>query len=319
MMKNSHLSKIVLTKFAPQKTTIFFQFSCSFWKAWFCSSLFHWKSDIQMNFFGKRSQILKQTFSYTMRIWNDIFQNVRFLIENLWSRQISKTTFFEWSYFGKNLIFEKSGFEFNFFWKIRFRWKNLIWKKLIWLNLHRRKQQNFSFFLLFFKRHDFEANLFVENKSLKWSFFRKKRISFWSKFFRRKGAFERKFFQHVRFWMETFSFRQTSKTKLLEKSSFGGKLFSKKQGLSSIFLRNQVMMKNSHLSKIVLTKFAPQKTTIFFQFSCSFWKAWFCSSLFHWKSDIQMNFFLEKGVRFWSKLFPTQWEFEMTFFKMSET
>ena len=92
-----------------------------------------------------KSLVLKQIFSLKISVWSEvlskkrirlwckvfprnwdfelkIFHLVRFWIENLSSRKISKTKLFEESFFGENLVSENSGFEFNFYWEIRFRW-----------------------------------------------------------------------------------------------------------------------------------------------------------------------------------------------------
>ena len=140
-----------------------------------------------MKFSEKKNQILKQMFSCTMKIWKEKFpkcqvlnwdffvpadfENKTFWIINLWRKS----------------NFRKIYFEFNFCSEISFRWKIHISELTFWLNLLRKKNKIFNF-RAEFKRHGFEANLFIENQSLK-------RI-----FLKKSHPLKQFFFYKLRFW-----------------------------------------------------------------------------------------------------------------------
>ena len=107
-------------------------------------------------------------------------------------------------------------------------------------------------FRAYFKKHDSEANLFIENQCLKWSSFEKK-IRIWSKLFPRKWDFELKIFQQVRFWNENFSFRKIFENKIFRIIIFQRKTNFEKFKFWIQFMRNKFSMKNSYVKKIVLT------------------------------------------------------------------
>ena len=171
--------------------------------------------------------------------------------------------------------------------------------KSLWLNLIRRKQQ-FSTFRAYVKKHDSEANLFIENQCLKWSSFEEK-IRLWSKPYPGKWDFELKAIHQVRFWIEHFSSRKISKTKIFEWTYSREKLFSKKnQVLNSIFEKQDFGEKITSTKSFWLNLLSRKQQT--FHFACLFWKAWFWSKPFHWKSDFETGI-SEKKFEFWSEVF----------------
>ena len=112
-------------------------------------------------------------------------------------RKISKSQFLNWEFFVP-ADFEYKNFQINIFWR-----RNIFQKLSFWVqfllrnqisikNSHLKKRRfdsicsadNNKFFTLrvYFKRHDFEASLPIENQSLKWNSL-KKRFRFWSIFF----------------------------------------------------------------------------------------------------------------------------------------
>ena len=158
---------------------------------------------------------MKQFFSYKMRFWNDIFS--KFQIVN-WEFFVPAD--FEYKTF-RIIIF----WRWNIFQKLSFWIEFLLRNQVSMKNSHLKKKRfdsicsadNNKFFTLraHFKRHDFVANSFIENQRLKWNF-PKKTIRFWSKRFPVQWKFEKNNFQNVRFLIESFSFRQISKTNLFE-------------------------------------------------------------------------------------------------------
>ena len=144
-------------------------------------------------------------------------------------RKISNTQFLNWEFF-LPADFEYKNFQINIFWR-----RNIFQKLSFWVQFFIEKSDfdqkfttekkrsdsicstennNFFTFRAYFKRHDFEASLPLENQSLKWNSL--KWFRFWSIPFPLKWDFELKVFQHVRFWIENLSSRKISKTKLFE-------------------------------------------------------------------------------------------------------
>ena len=214
-IKTSRLRNNVLTRFAPRTTTSF-SLCVLILKAWLCSKFLIENKILKWNFQKKRHQILEQTFSCTMKIWNEkfpkcqvcfelkIFHPGRFRKQNFSKNHILEKKYFPETQFLSSIFIEKSGYDEKF-----------TSKKSRFDSLCSAENNKFSTFRAHFKRHVFDANFFIENQSLKWNF-PKKRIRFWSKRFPVQWKFEKKNFQNVRFLIESFSFRQISKTNLFE-------------------------------------------------------------------------------------------------------
>ena len=168
-------------------------FSCSFWKAWRCSKLFHWKSEFEMKISEKNNQILKQTFSCTMKIWNEKFPKCQVL---------NWEFFFPAVFQNKNfriIIFQrKSNFENIRFWIQLLRNKDFnekfICEKNRFDSVCFTESNPTSAFRTYFKKHDSEANFFIGNRCLKWSSFEKKESDYEAKFFLEIEILNWKFF-----------------------------------------------------------------------------------------------------------------------------
>ena len=171
-LKNSCVKKIVLPQFAPQKAT-----------------------EISLFVLILKSTILKQIFSLKISVWNEVLLKKRI---RLWSKLFPRKWDFELKTFNKS-EFELSYFVAEDFWKQYFPNNHSLEKKCFrekikfWIQFLRNKismknshQQNcfdsirsaennkLLTFCAYLKRHDFEASLFIENQSSKWTFFEKK-------------------------------------------------------------------------------------------------------------------------------------------------
>ena len=146
-----------------------------------------------------------------MRLWIESFSTCQILNREFIVREDFKNKTFRIIIFQRKTKFEKTSFEFNF-WETRFRWKNHIWKNRfdsVWAI-----QSNRIFnFRAYFKEHDSEAKLFIENQSLKGNFWKKESDS------------EAFFFNKLRFWFENFSSRQILNGELFVRADFENKTF----------------------------------------------------------------------------------------------
>ena len=72
-------------------------------------------------------------------------------------------------------------------------------------------------------------------------------------------------------------------------------------------------MKNSHLNKIDVTQFVPQRTTFFSLFVLTS-NGMILKQPFSLKLRVWYGILLKKMIRLWSKLFPGKWDFELKVF-----
>ena len=112
---------------------------------------------------------------------NDFFRSVRFWVQ-CFSINVSE----------EEILFWKSGFQLNFFKKIRSRQNFFIWKITRSLKILQKNNQ-FIAFGVFFKKHDFEIKFSVEQQILKKKFIKTQVLNcpFWEIF-----SFRNKFFSH---------------------------------------------------------------------------------------------------------------------------
>ena len=286
-MKNSHLKKKRFDSFCSAANNKFFTLRALFKRHDLVANFFIENQSLKRNFQKKRNQILKQTFSCTMKFWKE---------------KIPKSQVLNWEFFVP-AYFEYKTFRIFIFWRRNFFQKLSFWIQFLLRNQVSMKNSNLKekrfdsicsadnnkFFTLraHFKRHDFVANSFIENQSLKWNF-PKKRIRFWSKRFPVQWKFEKKKFQNVRFWIENFSFRQISNTKHFEYHILEKKFFPETQFLNSIFNEKSGFDEKFTSEKKHFDSICSAETTSF-SVCVLILKGMTLYKLSHWKSEFEMK------------------------------
>ena len=177
-----------------------------------------------------------------------------------------------------------------------------------------------------FKRHDFVANFFIENQSLKWNLWKRKNqilkqtfsgtMKIWKENFPKGQVLNWEFFVPANFEYKTFRIIIFWRRNIFQKLSFW----------VQFLLRNPISIKNSHLKKNVLTQFTPQKTTNFphfvlllkgmilkqaFSLKIRVWNGIFGKKFEFWK-----EVFSYKLKSFWIKSFSS-WRISKKFFQYS--
>ena len=170
-------------------------FSCSFWKAWRCSKLFHWKSEFEMKISEKNNQILKQTFSCTMKIWNEKFPKCQVLNWEFFFPAVFQNKNFRIIIFQRKSNFEKIRFWIQLL-RNRISMKSSYVKKIVLTQFASQKAIQLPLFALILKsmilkqtfssaigvwnevllkkkESDYEAKFFLEIEILNWKFFNK--------------------------------------------------------------------------------------------------------------------------------------------------
>ena len=296
--------------------------------------------------FSEKNQLLKQAFSCTMKFWKEKIPKCQvlyweflvpadFIIKNFSNNHILEKKFFPESQFLISIFFENSGCDEKF-----------TSEKKRFDSICSTENNKFFTFCAYFKRHDFEASLFMENENLKWNSL-KKRIRLWSKFFLENETLNWKFSNMSAFELRIYRPGRYRKQKFSNNLFFGENLFSRNSVFELNFYWEIRFRWKIHIwKKNVLTKFTQQKTTNFSFFvpilegmilTQSFSIKIRVSNEFFWKkeSDSEANVFLHnenlkrkiskrsgfelrtfRSGRFYNnKLFPTKWDFEMTFFQ----
>ena len=193
-----------------------FHFPFLFQKAWFSSKSFHWKlkisvwndvilekkSDYEANFFLE-NEILNLNFfdksDYELRIYRpgryrkQYFSNIGYSEKNYILKNQVLSSVFEKEDFVEKFICEKNHFD-----------------SVCSTDGHR-----FFTFLAYFKKHDSEAILFIENQCLKGSSFEKK-SDYEANFFLEKEVLNWNFFNKSDFELSFFRRRRFLKTKFFE-------------------------------------------------------------------------------------------------------
>ena len=181
-----------------------------------------------------------------------IFRSGRFRIQNNSNNHILEKKYFPETQFLNSIFIEKPGFDEKF-----------TSEKKRFDSICSGKNNIVFTFRAYFKRHDFEVNLFFENQSLKWNFQKKSDQILKQKFSLHNEKLNEKipkcqvlnweFFVPADFEYKTIRIIIFWRRNIFQKLSFW----------VQFLLRNQISIKNSQLKKNVLTQFAPQKTTTF--------------------------------------------------------
>ena len=151
----------------------------------------------------------------------------------------------------------------NFFQKLSFWFQFLLRNQVSLKNSHLKKKRfdsicsgknNIVFtFRAYFKRHDFEVNLFFENRKFEMEFF-ERNVGFCSEVFSYNLiSFKIESFLSWRISIKIFSKNYFVETNIFLKIRFSVQFIS----------RNQISIKTSGLRNNVLTRFAPRPTTSF--------------------------------------------------------
>ena len=205
-----------------------------------------------MKFSEEKNQIMKQTFSLKKRLWIESFSTCQiFNWEFIVPEGIENKTF--WIIiFWRKFIFQKLRFlSSSFIRKSDFEQKLTSEKKRS-DSICSGKNNKFFTFRAYFKRHDFEASFFLKIRVWNGIFWKKNRILEWNFFLQIDQFLNREFFVVADFenffpiivlWRENF--------------------FLKFIFWIHFSLRNQTLIKRSHLRNNVLTWFPPRKTTRF--------------------------------------------------------
>ena len=123
-IKTSRLRNKVLTRFAP-RTTKSFSLCVLILEGMIWTQLFSLKIRVSNDFSGKTNHILKQTFSYKMRFWNDIFSKFQIvnweffvpadsIIQNFSNNHILEKDYCPETQFLSSIFIEKSDFDQKF-------------------------------------------------------------------------------------------------------------------------------------------------------------------------------------------------------------
>ena len=169
------------------------------------------------------------------------FRSGRLRIQNFWKHLKLEKKYSPETQFLSSIFIEKSGCDENF-----------TSEKKSFDSICSTENNKFFTFRAYFKRHDFELNLSIENRVLKWNFLKKNSKFEWSFFLQTDQFLNQEFFVLADF-----------DTVLFEKWFCGDKIFLKLWFWVQYKLRNQISIKTSRLRNNVLTRFAPQTTTSF--------------------------------------------------------
>ena len=252
-IKTSRLRNNVLTRFSP-RTTKSFSLCVLILKSWLCSKFFIENKSLKWNFQKKRNQILKQTFSCTMKIWEENFKKSVIELRILPSGRIRIKNF------ANNHTLEKKSFPETqllssiFIEKSDFDEKVTSEKKTFWLSLLSKKNK-FFIFRAYFGRHDLdanfslkikvsnqffwknesysEANFFLQNEILKWHFFKISdcHLRIYCPGRHRKQNFLNNLFLEKVYFPEA----QVLSSFFIEKSDFNDKFTSEKKTFDSVY------------------------------------------------------------------------------------
>ena len=135
-----------------------------------------------MKFSEKKYQILKQTFSCTMKFWKQKNPKCQVLNWEIFVPADFENKTFRITFFWGRNFFQKLSFWIQFLLRNQVSMKNSHLKSKRFDSICSADSNKFFSLRAYFKRHDFEVNLSIENRILKWKFLKKK-SNFEVKFF----------------------------------------------------------------------------------------------------------------------------------------
>ena len=127
--------------------------------------------DFEVNLFFENLKIEMKVFEKIVGFWSEVFcyKLIGFRIESFLSWRISIKKLFEKSFCGEKVISEKKFLSSIFIEESDFD-QNITSKKQCFDLISSAQNNKFFTLRALFKRHDFVANSFIENQSLKWNF-----------------------------------------------------------------------------------------------------------------------------------------------------